>query len=122
MFCHVNQKTKDIFVSMFEMLQFSNLLGCCYRKGNLLFTPDGYQLISPVGNRVSIFDLKRFVMFCILFQWDKNFRRGFRLFVRYCGQGSSLLDPSAETVERSSVLAQERGGELFGVCNCMHDV
>ena len=32
------------------------------------------------------------------------------------------LDPSAETVERFSALAQERGGELVGVCKCVHDV
>jgi periodic tryptophan protein 2 len=38
--------------------KFSNLLGCCYRKGNLVFSPDGNRLISPVGNRVSLFDLK----------------------------------------------------------------
>ncbi|CAL1543305.1 unnamed protein product [Lymnaea stagnalis] len=38
--------------------QFSNLLGSVYRKGNIIFTPDGNSVISPVGNRVSIFDLK----------------------------------------------------------------
>ncbi|KAL4758983.1 snoRNA-binding rRNA-processing protein PWP2 [Aspergillus foveolatus] len=37
--------------------KFSNLLGTVYRKGNLLFTPDGNCLISPVGNRVTVFDL-----------------------------------------------------------------
>ncbi|XP_066592091.1 periodic tryptophan protein 2 homolog [Prorops nasuta] len=38
--------------------KFSNLLGTVYRKGNLLFSPDGNSVISPVGNRISIFDLK----------------------------------------------------------------
>ncbi|XP_005103088.1 periodic tryptophan protein 2 homolog [Aplysia californica] len=38
--------------------QFSNLLGSVYRKGNITFTPDGNSVISPVGNRISIFDLK----------------------------------------------------------------
>ncbi|XP_067139307.1 periodic tryptophan protein 2 homolog [Centruroides vittatus] len=38
--------------------KFTNLLGCVYRKGNLLFTADGNNVISPVGNRISIFDLK----------------------------------------------------------------
>ncbi len=37
--------------------QFSNLLGTVYCKGTLLFTPDGTSLLSPVGNRVSVFDL-----------------------------------------------------------------
>ncbi|KAL5012052.1 hypothetical protein ScPMuIL_010603 [Solemya velum] len=37
---------------------FSNLLGSVYRKGNVLFMPDGNSVLSPVGNRLSIFDLK----------------------------------------------------------------
>lgn len=37
--------------------KFSNLLGTVYCKGNLLFTPDGTCLLSPVGNRVTVFDL-----------------------------------------------------------------
>jgi len=32
------------------------------------------------------------------------------------------LNPSTETVERSNALAQERGGELVGVCECVRDV
>ncbi|KAK2188503.1 hypothetical protein NP493_130g01036 [Ridgeia piscesae] len=39
-------------------LQFSNLLGTVYHRGNLTFTPDGNSVISPVGNRITIFDLK----------------------------------------------------------------
>ena len=38
-------------------LQFSNLCGTVYKQGNLVFTPDGNSLLSPVGNRVSVFDL-----------------------------------------------------------------
>ena len=37
--------------------QFSNLLGTVYRKGNLVYTLDGTCLLSPVGNRVTVFDL-----------------------------------------------------------------
>jgi periodic tryptophan protein 2 len=33
------------------------LLGTVYRKGNLVFTEDGNSLLSPVGNRVTVFDL-----------------------------------------------------------------
>ena len=40
--------------------QFSNLLGTVYCQGNLLFTPDGTCLLSPVGNRVTVFDLIRY--------------------------------------------------------------
>jgi periodic tryptophan protein 2 len=39
--------------------QFSNLLGTVYGSGNLAFTPDGKSLLSPVGNRVTIFDLEK---------------------------------------------------------------
>uniref|UniRef100_A0A1I8FW62 Utp12 domain-containing protein n=2 Tax=Macrostomum lignano TaxID=282301 RepID=A0A1I8FW62_9PLAT len=38
--------------------RFSNLLGTVYRRGNVCFTEDGFQLISPVGNRVTVFDLR----------------------------------------------------------------
>ncbi|KAM3857090.1 PWP2 small subunit processome component [Diretmus argenteus] len=38
--------------------RFSNLLGAVYRQGNLSFSKDGNSVISPVGNRVSVFDLK----------------------------------------------------------------
>ncbi|CAD6890976.1 unnamed protein product [Tilletia controversa] len=38
---------------------FSNLIGSVYQTGNVLFTPDGSTLISPVGNRVSLFHLLR---------------------------------------------------------------
>lgn len=38
--------------------KFSNLIGTVYRKGNLHFTPDGNTVIAPVGNRLSLFDLR----------------------------------------------------------------
>ncbi|XP_035733871.1 periodic tryptophan protein 2 homolog [Vespa mandarinia] len=38
--------------------KFSNILGTVYRKGDLIFSPDGSSVISPVGNKISIFDLK----------------------------------------------------------------
>lgn len=40
--------------------QFSNLLGTVYSQGNLLFSPDGTCLLSPVGNRVTVFDLVKY--------------------------------------------------------------
>jgi periodic tryptophan protein 2 len=39
--------------------EFSNLCGTVYRGGELHFTPDGNTLLSPVGNRVSVFELTR---------------------------------------------------------------
>lgn len=38
--------------------QFSNLFGTVFRGGNLLFSPDGNTVLSPVGNKLSLFDLK----------------------------------------------------------------
>lgn len=37
--------------------QFQNLCGTVYRQGNVVFTADGNSVLSPVGNRVSVFDL-----------------------------------------------------------------
>jgi periodic tryptophan protein 2 len=38
-------------------LSMQNLCGTVYRQGNVVFTPDGNSILSPVGNRVSVFDL-----------------------------------------------------------------
>lgn len=38
--------------------KFSNLLGAFYRQGNISFSKNGDSVISPVGNRISVFDLK----------------------------------------------------------------
>jgi len=37
--------------------RFSNLCGTVYKSGNVLFRPDGSTLYSPVGNRVTAFNL-----------------------------------------------------------------
>ncbi|ORX97444.1 WD40-repeat-containing domain protein [Clohesyomyces aquaticus] len=55
--------------------QFSNLLGTVYGKGNLLFTPDGTCLLSPVGNRVSIFDLVNSKSYTLPFAHRRNIAR-----------------------------------------------
>jgi hypothetical protein len=41
--------------------KFQNLCGTVYRQGNVVFTPDGNSVLSPVGNRVSVFDLVKLV-------------------------------------------------------------
>jgi len=38
--------------------QFSNLFGTVFRGGDLIFSPDGNTVLSPVGNKISLFDLK----------------------------------------------------------------
>ncbi|KAI9847960.1 MAG: hypothetical protein M1837_001477 [Sclerophora amabilis] len=55
--------------------KFSNLLGTVYCKGNLLFTPDGTCLLSPVGNRVSVFDLVNNKSYTLPFAHRKNIAR-----------------------------------------------
>jgi periodic tryptophan protein 2 len=51
---------------------FSNLIGRVYLKGNVIFTPDGNSIISPVGNRMSIFDLRNNKSFTFPFENNKN--------------------------------------------------
>ncbi|RAQ52310.1 periodic tryptophan protein 2 [Aspergillus flavus] len=55
--------------------KFSNLLGTVYRKGNLLFTPDGTCLLSPVGNRVTVFDLVHNTSYTLPFAHRTNIDR-----------------------------------------------
>ncbi|EPS37707.1 hypothetical protein H072_8584 [Dactylellina haptotyla CBS 200.50] len=65
---------------------FSNLLGTVYCKGNLVFTPDGASLLSPVGNRVSCFDLANNKSFTFSFAHRKNVAR-----IALSPQGTLLL-------------------------------
>lgn len=37
--------------------KFSNLCGSVYKGGNLVFSADGNSVLSPVGNRITVFDL-----------------------------------------------------------------
>ena len=54
---------------------FSNLCGCLYKQGNIIFTPDGTSLLSPVGNRVTQFDLRNNKSTTFPFQNRKNISR-----------------------------------------------
>jgi periodic tryptophan protein 2 len=55
--------------------KFSNLLGTVYRQGNLIFTDDGTKLVSPVGNRVTSFDLINNTSFTYNYEHRKNIAR-----------------------------------------------
>ncbi|GAA5907233.1 hypothetical protein JCM8208_006726 [Rhodotorula glutinis] len=55
--------------------RFSNLAGTVYKQGNVLFTPDGNSVISPVGNRVSVFDLVNNKSRTLSFENRKNIAR-----------------------------------------------
>ncbi|KAK2461249.1 hypothetical protein APHAL10511_006776 [Amanita phalloides] len=52
--------------------KFSNLCGTVYKQGNVVFTADGNSLLSPVGNRVSVFDLVNNKSFTFAFENRKN--------------------------------------------------
>ncbi|KAJ9123696.1 hypothetical protein QFC24_003470 [Naganishia onofrii] len=51
---------------------FQNLCGTVYRQGNVVFTPDGNSVLSPVGNRVSVFDLVKNKSRTLPFENRKN--------------------------------------------------
>ncbi|KAJ8142112.1 hypothetical protein OY671_004726, partial [Metschnikowia pulcherrima] len=55
--------------------KLSNLVGTVYRQGNLVFTDDGSKILSPVGNRVSCFDLISNKAFTFSYQHRKNIAR-----------------------------------------------
>ncbi|KAM3563455.1 hypothetical protein MY1884_001273 [Beauveria asiatica] len=55
--------------------RFSNLLGTVYCQGNLLFSPDGIHLFSPVGNRVTVFNLVENKSYTLPFAHRKNIVR-----------------------------------------------
>ncbi|GJJ14935.1 hypothetical protein Clacol_009205 [Clathrus columnatus] len=52
--------------------KFSNLCGTVYTQGNILFTADGHSVLSPVGNRVSVFDLVANKSWTLPFQNRRN--------------------------------------------------
>lgn len=55
--------------------QFANLLGSVYSGGNVVFTPDGQSVLSPVGNRLSVFHLARNTSTTLPFQTRKPIAR-----------------------------------------------
>ncbi|KAJ4468761.1 quinon protein alcohol dehydrogenase-like superfamily [Lentinula aciculospora] len=55
--------------------KFHNICGTVYRQGNVLFTADGNSLLSPVGNRVSVFDLVNNKSLTFAFENRKNIAR-----------------------------------------------
>ncbi|PSS00787.1 periodic tryptophan protein 2 [Coniella lustricola] len=66
--------------------KFSNLLGTVYSQGNLLFNPEGTHLYSPVGNRVTVFDLVNNKSYTLPFAHRTNISR-----IGLTPQGNLLL-------------------------------
>eukprot|EP01132_Coremiostelium_polycephalum_P000933 gene933-1178_t len=55
--------------------KFSNLLGTVYKQGNIIFTPDGNSVISPVGNRVTVFDLVNHTSITLPIEARRNIKK-----------------------------------------------
>ncbi|ORX46795.1 WD40 repeat-like protein [Hesseltinella vesiculosa] len=60
---------------MKSSFKFSNLCGTVYTKGNLVYTPDGNCVVSPVGNRVSVFDLVNNKSYTLPFEMRRDISR-----------------------------------------------
>ncbi|XXH00447.1 hypothetical protein Hte_006792 [Hypoxylon texense] len=71
--------------------KFSNLLGTVYCQGNLLYSPDGTCLFSPVGNRVTVFNLVDNKSYTLPFAHRKNISR-----IGLTPQGNLLLSVDEE--------------------------
>ncbi|KAL3896152.1 MAG: hypothetical protein SGCHY_004265, partial [Lobulomycetales sp.] len=87
--------------------RFSNILGSVFAGGNnLLFTPDSYSLVSPVGNRVAILDLKNNVSRTLE---PENGRNVDRVAVSPCGSLLISIDDSGRAIlvniSRGAILA-----------------
>lgn len=55
--------------------RFSNLCGTVYKCGNVCFSADGNILYSPVGSRISVFDLVNHTSYTLPFETRKNISR-----------------------------------------------
>ncbi|KAI9920873.1 hypothetical protein PsorP6_001750 [Peronosclerospora sorghi] len=55
--------------------QFQHLCGSVYSQGNVVFTPDGNSVLSPVGNRITQFDLIHNTSRTFSFEARKNVER-----------------------------------------------
>lgn len=55
--------------------RLSKICGNVYENGNLIFTPDGNSLLSPIGNRIAIIDLIHHTTKVLPFENKKNIRK-----------------------------------------------
>jgi periodic tryptophan protein 2 len=55
--------------------RLKRVCGSVYTNGNIIFTPDGNSILSPVGNRVTIIDLLQQNCITLPFESRKNIKR-----------------------------------------------
>ncbi|CAL8081405.1 unnamed protein product [Orchesella dallaii] len=58
-------------ISQFKL---TNVLGTVYNQGNVLYTRDGSTLIAPVGNKITIYDLKHSKTRTLCFNSSHNYK------------------------------------------------
>ncbi|ODM97316.1 Periodic tryptophan protein 2 [Orchesella cincta] len=56
------------------MSKLTNVLGTVYNQGNVLYTSDGTTLIAPVGNKVTVYDLKHSKSRTLCFNSSHNYK------------------------------------------------
>ncbi|KAJ3732921.1 WD40-repeat-containing domain protein [Lentinula guzmanii] len=88
--------------------KFSNICGTVYRQGNVLFTADGNSLLSPVGNRVSVFDLVNNKSLTFAFENRKNIAR-----IALSPDGNNLI--SVDEDGRALLVNYKRGVVLHHI-------
>jgi periodic tryptophan protein 2 len=55
--------------------RLKRVCGSVYNNGNIIFTADGNSVLSPVGNRVTVFDLLQHTCITLPFESRKNIKR-----------------------------------------------
>eukprot|EP01125_Pyxidicula_operculata_P013684 TRINITY_DN4548_c0_g1_i1.p1 TRINITY_DN4548_c0_g1~~TRINITY_DN4548_c0_g1_i1.p1 ORF type:complete len:872 (+),score=155.80 TRINITY_DN4548_c0_g1_i1:28-2643(+) len=93
--------------------QFTNLLGPVYKNGNLLFTPDGNSVISPIGNRVSVFDLVNNLSYTMPFENRSPIQHvalspSGDLLLTICEEGGALLSSFHKRVVFTNITFREK--------------
>lgn len=63
--------------------RLSKICGNIYENGNIIFTPDGNSLLSPIGNRITLIDLIQHNTQILPFENKKNIRK---LVISYSGR------------------------------------
>ncbi|KAL7048748.1 hypothetical protein ACKWTF_003476 [Chironomus riparius] len=109
--------------------KFNNLLGTVYRKGNLVFSSDGNSVISPVGNRLTIFDLKNNKTSTLAVQSNYNFTaldvspNGCLIVASNENGETFMVSTLSQTVihtykfhREPSFIKFSPDGKLFGIC------
>ena len=73
-FLHQSGLREEQLRTMKSSFRFANVCGTVYQQGNIQFTGNGDCLYSPVGNRLSVFDLVRNVSFRFLSKLENLLR------------------------------------------------